>query len=190
MPTVLTVADVKKILRAPDLSTHIGTRDRAVLELLWSSALRETELCNLDLANLNFNSNLIKVNLGKGRNNAKDGTAPKLPRWASSGERMTADALYNLVKKYAEKAKVKKNVYPHIFRATAATEMLRKGANPYLIQVYLGHSSMSSIDSYLAITAQDLVKGFRRYHPRSMDERGTNKVENIVKTEVFGDESA
>jgi integrase/recombinase XerD len=218
MPSILSVADVRKMLHAPDLSTFIGLRDRACLELLWSSALRESELCGLDLADIDLNTGFIKVRHGKGRRErtgicgaiaqrylkryielsrpllARQGRHGAVPNTAlfltMRGDRLTGDALFNLVKKYAAKAKVKKNVYPHIFRATAATEMLRKGANLRFIQVYLGHSSLSNLEDYVAILAQDLGKGFRKWHPRQLDFQASKKVENIDMPTSFGDSGA
>jgi integrase/recombinase XerD len=199
MPSVLSLAEVKKIIHAPDVTSYIGLRDRALMELLWSSSLRESELCALDLEDIDMNTQLIRVRSGKGRKDrmavfggyarrwltryielsrpilaAKNSTETALFVTYQSG-RMSADVVFYTVKKLAKKARVQRNVYPHIFRATAATEMLRRGANLRFIQVYLGHSRLDTVQAYTRLNPQDMRRDFSKYHPRAVEFRADNR---------------
>lgn len=187
---VLTEAEMKKVLNAPHPSTKMGLRDRALLELLYSSALRRSECARLTIHDVDTKGGYLRVNQGKGR---KDRIVPvgrkacRLLREylekvrphhlkADSEERslfltihgkpLTANNLAALVKKYGRNAGIKKPVTAHGIRRSAATHMLRAGAHPMYIQKFLGHKGSAAVNSYIQATGLDLKKTHRKTHPR------------------------
>jgi integrase/recombinase XerD len=191
---VLTPAEAKKILHAPDTHTVLGYRDRTILEVLYSSGIRKTELNNLTLADVDYHDGFLRIIEGKGR---KDRIVPigriacrYLENYIKSvrlelvidpcnqylfltmtGKRFSKNALWELIKKYAKKAKIKKNVYPHTFRHSCATSMLRNRADIVTIQKLLGHASLDSTQLYTYLSVMDLKDVHKRCHPREKDSR-------------------
>ena len=187
---ILTEAEMKKLLNTPNPSTKVGLRDRALLELLYSSALRRSECVKLTIHDIDTKGGYLRVNQGKGR---KDRIVPlgkkacRLVREymlkvrphylkANSEERaifigingkaLSANNLMALVKKHGRKAKIKTPVTVHGIRRTAATHMLRAGAHPMYVQKFLGHKNSETVNSYIKATGLDLKKTHRKAHPR------------------------
>jgi integrase/recombinase XerD len=191
---VLTPAEAKKILKVPDTHTVLGYRDRTILEVLYSSGIRKTELNNLTLADVDYQDGFLRIIEGKGR---KDRIVPigriacrYLENYIKSvrpeliidpynqhlfltmrGKRFSKNALWELIKKYAKKAKLKKNVYPHTFRHSCATSMLKNRADIVTIQKLLGHASLDSTQVYTYLSVMDLKDVHKRCHPREKDNR-------------------
>jgi integrase/recombinase XerD len=189
---VLTPAEAKKIIHAPDVRTVIGYRDRAVLEILYSSGIRKEEVINLTLSDVDCQDGYLRIMEGKGK---KDRIVPigriacrYLENYIKSvrpelikdpynnhlflslrGNRLSKNTVWELVKKYAGKAKIRKNVHPHTFRHTCATAMLKNKADLNTIRKILGHASLTSTQVYMHLTITDLKDVHKRCHPREHD---------------------
>lgn len=183
--------EMNRLLKAPDLNSHLGLRNRAILETLYSTAIRNTELRDLKIADLNANDGWLTVRAGKG---GKDRVVPigkaalhfiglylekTRPRFAGTkndwlfvtqyGERLSADTLAQ-IRNAAVKAKIRRSVSPHAIRHTCATLMLRGRAGIRHIQELLGHRSLSTTQIYTKVEISDLKKVHERCHPREKEE--------------------
>jgi integrase/recombinase XerD len=191
---VLTVAEARKIIHAPDVKTAIGYRDRTILEVLYSSAIRKDELNKLTLADVDYHDGFLRIIEGKGK---KDRIVPigriacrYLENYIKSvraelitdpynnhlfltlrGKRFSKNVVWELIKKYAKKARIKKNVHPHTFRHSCATAMLKNKADIRTIQKLLGHSSLDSTQVYTHLSITDLKDVHKRCHPREKDNQ-------------------
>ena len=193
---VLTTRELKKLLRQPDTKTILGYRDRTILEVLYSTALRRRELLNLDLEDLDLEGRTLTVRMGKGYKdrvvpvgtiaarfletylngirpvllrNAPDGQPLPAVFISTRGRRLSRNALGELVVKYAQAAGITGRVTPHTLRHTCATHMIRNGANVRHIQELLGHANLNSTQKYLWLTVTDLKAAHQKYHPREKD---------------------
>jgi len=196
LPSFLTLAEVKKLLEAPDLSTPQGLRDRALLELLYASGLRVSELTSLELGQINLDSNeirvwgkgskervglmglpaaeAIKVYLEQGRPKlltAKRSNAIFLTRY---GQRLPERGVQKILEKYASLAGLKKRVHPHMLRHTFATHLLDGGADLRVVQELLGHERLSSTQIYTHVTKKQAKKVYLAAHPLAR-EKGDDK---------------
>jgi integrase/recombinase XerD len=185
----LSLRETQKLLKAPDLDTHMGLRNRAILEVLYSTGLRNAELRKLKIEDINLQDGWLTVREGKG---GKDRVVPLgkaalhfilfymektrpalLKRKRSSilflnqyGKPMSHDSLNTLVKKTARLAGITRTITPHSLRHTCATLMLRGKADIRHIQEMLGHSSLSSTQIYTRVEIGDLKKVHAKCHPR------------------------
>jgi len=186
---VLTPQEAKRIIETVDTTTVLGYRDRTILEVLYATGIRNEELRNLTVADVNLDEGLLRVNHGKG---GKDRVTP-LGQIASRfmetylkgirpqllGDRQT-DRLFlsfrgnpldghsvgDLVKQHARRAGVKKHVTPHVWRHTCATHKVKNNANLRHVQDLLGHGSLATTERYLSLTITDLKAAHARFHPR------------------------
>ena len=192
---VMTRREIKKILSLPDTRLPLGLRDRLILELLYATGLRNSELCNLKLQDVNTAARELIIRNGKG---AKDRivpvvkkTATLIDRWITEarpvllGERQSewlfigpaspypylkTGRIAVIVRSYRERARLKKKVTPHSFRHTCATHLLQGRASIRTIQELLGHKSLSTTQQYTRVDVTDLRRAVDRHHPReSMD---------------------
>lgn len=185
LPEVLTKEEIEKLLEQPDIKTKEGARNKAILELLYSSGLRVSELCNLELYDVD--DTFVRV-LGKGnkervipigskaisaidfylanyRNDEK--VDRKVPLFISQRNKpMQREMIWRIVKRYVKSAGIKKNISPHTLRHSFATHLLDNGADLRIIQDMLGHSSISSTDRYTQVSASQIQKAFQSFHPR------------------------
>lgn len=188
---VLTISEVEQILQCPDLSSAKGIRDRALLEVIYSSGLRLKELANLKIDHVDLDQGLLIVVQGKG---AKDRITPigevavkylsryinmtrknwcsKQPTqyalWLSSRFDhlpLTTDALARCIRDIAKQA-LSKTVSPHAFRHACATHMLNSGASVHHVQKQLGHKSITSTQVYTHLSINDLKQTLSKTHPR------------------------
>ncbi len=190
--SILTKSEARKIMQAPDTRTVLGYRDRTILEVLYSSGIRKTELRNLTINDVDYHDGLIRVQ-GKGR---KERIVPigriacrYLENYIKSvrtelirdpyndtlflslrGRRFNHSTVWKLVKKYAKKAKIRKNVHCHTFRHSCATAMLKNKADIRSIQEMLGHASLKSTQIYTRINITDLKEVHSKCHPRERDK--------------------
>jgi integrase/recombinase XerD len=185
LPSALTVEEVERLFNAADTTIWEGVRDRAMLELLYASGLRVSELVNLKREDINLDENFIVVRSGKG---GKDrltlmGESSKvwmlkylelsLDRLQASeyffitrrNKRFTRQGVWLKLKEYAVKAGVTKEVYPHILRHSFATHMLEGGADLRAIQALLGHSSITTTEVYTHVRSDFLREEYDRFHP-------------------------
>jgi len=192
LPSFLTLDEVKRLLEAPDPSTPQGLRDRALLELLYASGLRVSELTSLELGQINLDTNEIRV-WGKGSKErvvlmglpavealrtyleqgrpeligGKRSNALFLNRY---GQRFPERAVQKILEKYAQKAGLKKRVHPHMLRHTFATHLLDGGADLRVVQELLGHARLSSTQIYTHITKKQAKKVYLKAHPLAKEK--------------------
>lgn len=188
LPKVLNRTHVKELIAAPDPRSPLFARDVAILELLYASGLRASELCDLQPNDINLQTGCVRV-LGKGMKErivpvgraAREALErylcecrPKLDRrhcdrlfLSRTGRAMDRIALWMLVRRYATKSGLLKRVSPHVLRHCFATHLLGGGADLRVVQELLGHSDISTTQIYTHV-AQDRLKAVHvRYHPRS-----------------------
>ena len=190
LPETLTLADVERILAAADGGDAAGLRDRAILELFYSSGLRVSELAGLTLQQVDLDNEFVRV-FGKG---AKERVVPlggvaarALRSYVTSGRphfvksRRTGSQLFLsnrgmaisrktvwvLVKKYARRAGITKAVKPHLLRHCFATHLLGNGADLRSIQEMLGHANIGTTQIYTAVEEQRLLTHHAEFHPRN-----------------------
>ena len=188
LPKTLSLADVDALLRQPDTATLIGLRDKAMLELLYASGLRVSELVGLKLNDINLERGYLVV-IGKG---SKERAVPMgeaamaaLSRYLSAGRAALlkgsdADALFissrrrgitrqmfwERIKHYTVKAGISRNISPHTLRHSFATHLLDNGADLRAVQAMLGHSDISTTQIYTQVSRERLKKVHEKYHPR------------------------
>jgi integrase/recombinase XerD len=204
--TVLTGEDVEKILEQPRLDRDAGVRDRAVLEVLYSTGIRLEEVSRLTVFDCDLQGGLLRVNKGKG---AKDRLVPLgghavtcirvyltriRPRYAAGagsgkalflnrfGEPLSKQMIGIFVREYARKAGIVKKVTPHAFRHTFATELVRNGADLTAVRKMLGHAGLRTTQMYAAVAGAEVKATHRRHHPR---ERAEVKSE-VVQPDIQG----
>jgi integrase/recombinase XerC len=187
LPDFLTPVETVRLLEASDLATPQGLRDRALMELLYASGLRVSELVSLDLGQVNLNTGEIRV-WGKG---AKERVvlmgkpaALALNAYLSQGRprllgkkknnallinrdggRLTGRSIQRILTKYARVAGIKKRVHPHMLRHTFATHLLDGGADLRVVQELLGHESLVSTQIYTHVTKSQAKKVYLSAHP-------------------------
>jgi site-specific recombinase XerD len=180
---------VVKLLEAPDVSTPVGVRDRAILELLYSSAMRNAELRALDVEHLDLVRAEVRIECGKGQKGRLLPLGESAARWLESylrdgrpwlareaetralflnglGRRLSGELLADMVRERAEKARLPLKVTPHILRHCCATHMLARKAGLRHLQQLLGHASADSTRRYTRVEISDLREVHRRCHPR------------------------
>lgn len=192
LPEVLTAVEVEQILDTADRTLSVGVRDAAILETLYASGMRVSELTNLEIDDLYFEIGFIKV-IGKGNkerlvpmgelaqkavehyveNARKDFLNSKKPEKSKNrvfinqrGGPLSRMSIWNIVNKYAQKAGIEKNVYPHIFRHSFATHLLEGGADLRAVQEMLGHSSIITTEIYTHVDRSLLHQIHKEFHPR------------------------
>ncbi|MHB9146082.1 MAG: site-specific tyrosine recombinase XerD [Symbiobacteriia bacterium] len=189
LPKVLTVREVELLLAEPDPSSPAGLRDRAMLELLYATGIRVSELVSLNLPDVNLDMGYIRCS-GKG---SKERIVPMGSMAIASvreyldhgrsrlvrdreeqalfvnhhGRRLTRQGFWKIVKKYAEDAKIEKEITPHTLRHSFATHLLENGADLRSVQEMLGHADISTTQIYTHITRGRIKEVYARTHPRA-----------------------
>jgi integrase/recombinase XerD len=189
LPETLNELQVEQLLEKIDTKVLHGLRDRAMIELLYASGLRISELANARLENFNFEERIMRVN-GKGNKTrlvpvgrkACEALAaylsterPKLVKRRSSSEiflsergtKLTTARIWQIVKKHARRSGLEKNIYPHLLRHSFATHLLGNGADLRIIQEMLGHADISTTQVYTHVDQQRLKAVHRQFHPRA-----------------------
>lgn len=192
VPKSLSEAQVEALLAAPDVSTAIGVRDRTMLELMYASGLRVSELVDLRTLNLGLNDNVLRV-LGKGSKERLvpfgevasqwlrqylAGARPELlagkqsedlfvtTRGAQAGSAMSRVMFWMVVKKYAVAAGIRSALSPHTLRHAFATHLLNHGADLRAVQLLLGHADISTTTIYTHVARERLAQLHAAHHPR------------------------
>ena len=185
IPEVMSASEVDQLLQAPDRDTYVGARDFAALKVMYASGLRVSELCSLNLFDINEESVRVKGKggkeriipiakvaigavdqyLGKFRQQVEKQEEPAL-FLTGSGKRIDRDLIWNRIKYYAKKAQIQKNISPHTLRHSFATHLLENGADLRIIQEMLGHASIATTDRYTHISQKHLHEAFQAFHPR------------------------
>jgi integrase/recombinase XerD len=185
---ILKPKDMTALLRAPDVTTLLGLRDRAILELLYATGMRNAELIGLKLQDVEREAEQVRV-LGKGNRERVvpagrialnwlwrylEEARPRLARGPNGGvaflscrgSALTRCELNNIVRKHARRAGLPAHITPHALRHTCATHLLQAGAGIRSIQALLGHASLATTQVYTHVDITDLKKVHRAYHPR------------------------
>lgn len=188
LPNVLNLTEVEKLLGAPDIKNWMGVRDKAALELMYATGMRVSELVDLTTSTLNLDIGFIKCR-GKGdkerivpigsqaRNSISrylEKVRPSLLKQKSDshlflsrlGRRISRQSFWKMMKKYAGKARIKKEITPHTLRHSFATHLLERGADLRVVQELLGHSDIATTQIYTHINKERLKSIHRQFHPR------------------------
>lgn len=185
LPDVLSSSEVELLLAQPDLSTNQGIRDKAILELLYATGIRVSELCNLAIYDVDDDQ--VRV-FGKG---SKERIVPISSRAVQhidaylakvrdqydsqnlktlflslKGKPIDRTSVWKLIKAYAKQANITKNIFPHMMRHSFASHLLDGGADLRIIQEMLGHAHISSTDRYTHVSLSRVHERFKNMHPR------------------------
>lgn len=195
LPQTLNAPDVERLLDAVDLDAPLGLRNRAMLELLYASGLRASELVNSRLEHLDLDHGVIRVT-GKGNKTrlvpvgakAREAIQRYLDRERPGlvckrtgshvfisrfGKSFTTVRLWQIVKAEAARAGLEQNVYPHLLRHSFATHLLGGGADLRIIQELLGHADIATTEIYTHVDNSRLQEVHRRFHPRNKSGAGS-----------------
>ncbi len=189
-PEVLSVNEIEHILSKPDISSKKGIRDKAILEFLYATGARVSEVTNLTASQLFLNDGLVRL-FGKGKKERIvpiGKTAIKVldqylgkvrPLFLKSstmtdtiflnqerGTGLSRMAVWNIIQEYTTAAKIEKHITPHTFRHSFATHLLEGGADLRIVQELLGHADISTTEIYTHIDRSYLIEVHRRFHPR------------------------
>ncbi len=187
IPDVLNLDEVERLIEAPDLNTPQGVRDRAILEVMYATGMRVSEVAGLRLTDLNADVGFVRC-LGKGKKERivplgtkavasvaryLEKVRPRLVKSGAqelflnrSGRRISRVSLWKLIKGYARKARIKKPIRPHILRHSFATHLLERGADLRSVQEMLGHANISTTQIYTHVNKDRLRSIHKMYHPR------------------------
>lgn len=188
LPKVISEEDVEKLLFAANTKTNYGLRDRAMLETLYATGLRVSELVNLTLAEINLQAGVVRVT-GKGNKQRLVPMGEEAIRWvekylnqaraqllkkkitdavflSSRGTAMTRQAFWQLIKKYAVQVEIKSALSPHTLRHAFATHLLNHGADLRTTQMLLGHADLSTTQIYTHVAKERLKSLHSTHHPR------------------------
>lgn len=206
LPNVLSRDEVLRLIDAPDRHNRLGRRDHAMLELMYASGLRVSELVNLRPLDIDLQSGVVRV-FGKGRKerlipmharavavmddylqNVRPDFMPQDSRvfLNRSGKGLTRQAVWKLIRRYAFEARIGRDISPHTMRHTFATHLLEGGADLRTVQMLLGHSDLSATELYTHVRSDLLEDVYRRCHPRNLfhaggvDEDGDEDEENVA----------
>lgn len=189
LPVSLTMTEVEQLLAAPNVNKPLGLRDRAILEVMYATGLRVSELVHLQLSDLHLEMKLIQT-IGKGNKERLlpigDVAIDYLQRYLTDsrpqlirsqhyestlflnfhGQGLSRQAIWKMIKKYISQVGIDKDVTPHTLRHSFATHLLENGADLRIVQELLGHSDISTTQIYTHITQQRLLDVYQKSHPR------------------------
>lgn len=188
LPATMTEAEVEALLAAPDISEPLGVRDKAMLEVLYATGLRVTELVGLHISQLDLRRGVVRV-VGKGNKERLVPLGDEAIKWLEkyllqarehlpgavpngvlfhgpSGKAMTRQTFWYRVKHQAFNAGIGNNISPHTLRHAFATHLLNHGADLRVVQLLLGHSSVSTTQIYTHVATERLKQLHSQHHPR------------------------
>lgn len=192
LPKFLTEDEINRLFAAPDVSTEEGIRDRAVLEIMYASGLRVSELVALKQADVDLLAGLVVCH-GKGSKERRVPLGKSAIHWLQQytavkagygkstspyvflhrGKPFNRHLAWSMIKRYAERAGIK-NVSPHTLRHSFATHLLQRGADSRSVQALLGHSDISTTQIYTHMTDVHLRSAYNRHHPRARLKSSTD----------------
>ena len=188
LPTCLTVEEVEDLLDMPDMNTKDGIRDKAMLETMYATGLRVSELLSLELPNINFNTGFVTV-IGKGEKQRKvpigDFALEYVIKYIEEvrtpmkkkikdknlflnkyGKKLSRQYFFKMVKKYALEAGITASISPHTLRHSFATHMLENNADLRVVQELLGHSNIATTEIYTHLSTRRIVSAYDNYMKR------------------------
>ena len=187
LPKSLSIIDVNSLIEAPDCTNFIGLRDRAMIELMYATGVRISELINLEYSNIDLNRSLIKV-MGKGGKERMIPFGDDALSWLTNyiefrrknnlslnsrdffisqqGRKITRQAFWHRIKIYLKALGLSMDISPHTLRHAFATHLLNNGADLRSVQMLLGHSDLSTTQIYTHIAKQRLSDMVKQHHPR------------------------
>jgi integrase/recombinase XerD len=188
LPQSLTEQDVEALLSAPKVAEPLGHRDRTMLEVLYATGVRVSELINLKMSQINLNQGVLRI-VGKGDRERLIPLGDEAQDWLREfidgprgeillerqteylfptrrGDRMTRQAFWHIIKRYAEKAGIRRKLSPHSLRHAFATHLLNRGADLRVVQLLLGHSDLSTTQIYTHVARERLKDLHGEHHPR------------------------
>lgn len=190
LPDTLTEMDVERLLSAPDVTTPLGMRDRTMLEVLYATGLRVTELVSLQLTDVNIRQGVVRV-IGKGSKERLVPLGEEAIGWycqylkearpallknnlrqdvvfpSGQGRPMTRQTFWHRIKAHARTAGIRRKLSPHTVRHAFATHLLNHGADLRVVQLLLGHSDLSTTQIYTHVAQQRMKELYRTHHPRA-----------------------
>ncbi len=189
LPLVLSVNELDSILSIPDISSTLGLRDKALLELLYACGVRVSELIGLKISDLFFSEDMIRV-FGKGSKERLIPVGSSAVKWVNEyltksrpllqkklksenylflnkrGTRLSRMGIWKIVVRYVNEAGIKKDIHPHTFRHSFATHLLEGGADLRAVQEMLGHADISTTQIYTHIDREYIKQVHKDFHPR------------------------
>jgi integrase/recombinase XerD len=188
LPQSLSEEEVDSLLAAPNVTDPLGHRDRAMLEVLYATGVRVSELINVKIAQMNLNQGVLRI-VGKGDRERLIPLGDEAQDWIGEfisgprveillerqtdylfptrrGDRMTRQAFWHIIKRYAKKAGIGKKLSPHTVRHAFATHLLNNGADLRVVQLLLGHSDVSTTQIYTHVARERMKELHSRHHPR------------------------
>lgn len=189
LPRVLTVAEVDRLMEQPDVLKHLGLRDRAMLELMYGTGIRVSEMLSLQKEDINMSAGFLRC-MGKGmkerivpvnqtsidwvkrylvrsRNYLVKNHLERTLFVNARGNKLSRQGYFKILRGYADKADIKIEVTPHTLRHSFATHMLENGADLRAVQEMLGHSDISTTQIYTHLTQSRLREVYKQYFPRA-----------------------
>jgi len=188
LPRVLSVEEVEKLMDRPDLKKPQGIRDRAILEVMYSSGLRVSELVTLELKDVRLDQGFL-VCKGKGSKERIVPLGRPAIRWVKSylrevrplwdkygsqtlfinrrGKAFTRQGIWKILKAYGKEAGLSEKIHPHVLRHSFATHLLERGADLRSVQMLLGHSQITTTQIYTHVSRERLKQVYDRFHPRA-----------------------
>lgn len=187
LPSFLTIQEMNAMINVPNLRTATGIRDRAILELLYATGMRVSELVGLKRVDLNLEAGFLKC-LGKGSKEriiplgreAKGAIERYFSKVRSADSKreeiflglkrtgtLSRQAVWQMIRHYAKQARIKKKISPHTFRHSFATHLLERGADLRVVQELLGHSDIVTTQIYTHVSRDRLKKVHHEFHPRA-----------------------
>jgi integrase/recombinase XerD len=189
LPNYLSGNEIERLLESPDLSKQTGIRDRAMLEVLYATGVRVSELCLAELSDVNLELGVLRVS-GKGgkqrlvpigrpalsalrvyletaRPGLLKGRASRYLFVTARGGPMTRQAFWKLLARYGRKAGLRRRLTPHVIRHSFATHLLERGADLRSVQTLLGHADISTTQIYTHVVRSRLRQAVDRFHPRA-----------------------
>lgn len=190
LPKVLSIEEIDALIAAPDRSKPQGVRDIAMLELLYASGMRISELTELNIEDIHLTMGFVRVfgkgrkerivPLGRGALNALSnyleraryelqGKYPKTDALFIShrGKRLTRQGCWKIIKTHAEKARINKELTPHVLRHSFATHLIENGADLRAVQEMLGHADIATTQIYTHVSKTRLSEVYKQFHPRA-----------------------